>query len=561
MGGGEKTLFSQATTGRLGPDRRRLVATGLLLLLSGIGLAGLQAEGTSLPLSAGLVCIYPFGLRTFCAALGAAVGYLLRDAPLDCAENLALTILLFSASAVFQGTRLPGRPWFWPLLSAGVCAFLGLLSLFGVGGTVWPWLLRWVVAAAGTIAFRAAAERQEARLPLFAAVIAGFCPAPGGQLRLFLLALSGAFFWLHHAARRKAAQIATPAPQERLEAAAQMLDLLCRQLPAPTVDPMAEARSVYDGAAEQLCRCCARYPRCWGPQAEETFQDLTRAARPILRRGIAERDDFPARFQAQCCHLDGFIIAVNQELEGMLFRRRYQMELQESRLAVAEEFSCMAAFLRAAAQETTTATGQYMPRLGSCSIGKGGSCVTGDRGACFAGRHGEYYVLLCDGMGTGVEAAQYSSETVAFLETLLRAGLEAESALKMLNGVELLRERDRFTTVDLLRLDLTEGTALLLKWGSAPSYHKGREGWKKIGTASPPPGVGVGGCYAPERYELSLKGGEMLVLASDGATGAEAALATYCGDSVEDLAALLVAGPSEEDDVSAVVVSLRRLSA
>lgn len=46
--------------------------------------------------------------------------------------------------------------------------------------------------------------------------------------------------------------------------------------------------------------------------------------------------------------------------------------------------------------------------------------------------------------------------------------------------------------MDLLHIDLTSGEAELLKWGAAPSYLRCGDTVKKLGTASLPPGVGVG---------------------------------------------------------------------
>ena len=150
-------------------------------------------------------------------------------------------------------------------------------------------------------------------------------------------------------------------------------------------------------------------------------------------------------------------------------------------------------------------------------------------------------------------------ETLGLLERMLKTGLAPEAALKLLNGVELLRGDDRYTTVDLLHLNLAEGKGTLYKWGSAPSYWRCGEEMKKIGTATPPPGVGVGGEHAPERYELSLKEGELLVLISDGAGSVEteALIADYHGTSPQELAALLISVQTGEDDMGAVAVSLQ----
>ncbi len=350
---------------------------------------------------------------------------------------------------------------------------------------------------------------------------------------------------------------------QNLYQAAQVIDLLRKQLPSQGEPPcVGEAESVFDGAAERVCRCCERFHRCWQNRARETYEALTQAARPMIDRGMAQKEDWPLEFQEQCCHLDGFITAVNQELEGMLFRRRYRMQLQESRQVLIQQMDCVADFLRVSGTRKLPQfrnRAAWLPQVGICTVGKNGSKISGDRGACFAGADTDYYVLLCDGMGTGSWAEKSAGETIELVEKLLKTGLDPNSALKLLNGVELLRGDDRFTTIDLLHLNLSKGKAVLYKWGSAPSYWKNREEMKKIGTASPPPGVGVGGEHAPERYELSLKEGDLLILTSDGAGGeeAESIISMYGGTSPQELATLLITGQTAQDDMSAVVVTLQ----
>lgn len=345
--------------------------------------------------------------------------------------------------------------------------------------------------------------------------------------------------------------------------AAEVLETLRRQLP-PELETVtqSEADSVYDGAADRVCRCCARFRRCWEYSASQTCQALNSAAKRIMTRGVATAEDFPESFRESCCHFDGFITALNQELEGMLFRRRYRIELQESRQIVAEEFSCVAEYLRdmqAELQAPERPKPIYQPVIGISTAGKDGNAVNGDRGTCFAGVRSDYYVVLCDGMGTGMEAAALSNDTIRLIRRLLNGGISAESALRIVNGTYLLRGTGCFATVDLLRIDLEHAEAELYKWGSAPSYLREGEKVRKIGTAALPPGVGVGGDHSPERYRLSLRRGEMLVLVSDGASEeeTESAIAAFSGDSPRELAALLIAGISAEDDMTAVAISLR----
>ena len=82
------------------------------------------------------------------------------------------------------------------------------------------------------------------------------------------------------------------------------------------------------------------------------------------------------------------------------------------------------------------------------------------------------YILLCDGMGSGVAASRESKLAIRLLERFLKAGVDPESALKTLNSALALRNEEEggFTTVDLLRLDLFTGEGALYKFGAAPTY-------------------------------------------------------------------------------------------
>ncbi len=351
----------------------------------------------------------------------------------------------------------------------------------------------------------------------------------------------------------------------RLSKAAAVLEQISNRLPkVSNAASQGEAESVYDGAAERVCRCCARFHRCWQNRAEDTYRTLTSVAKSIIERGTARCEDFPPDFRDRCCHMEGFVTAINQELEGMLYRRRYRMQVLECRQAVTAQLECMAQYLRLAADvpDSPDAYCPYLPAIGVASAAKQGNRTDGDRGACFAGCGANYYVLLCDGMGSGEGAASLSNQTIRFLSQLLKSGVEPEQAMRLLNSIEVLEGTGCFATVDLLHIDLNTGNAVLNKWGAAPSYYRQKERVKKIGTATPPPGVGVGGEHLPEQYQLSLKWGELLVMVSDGAgcSETEETIAAYCGQSPRELAAMLIAGCGTEDDRTAVCISLRSRS-
>ena len=624
-----------------------------LLCLAGFLLSALHVAGQPVPLAACLAAALPLGLPSVFAAAGAVGGYLLFTDGSAAAELVALSILMLASAAVFQGTELPARKWFFPAIAGSVSAVLGavfFLSAPGLAG-LRVWLMKTVFAAAATLGFRAAAfGDKRGKLFFTAAILAGLAGIPSpidlgilcaamltvcvpelAAVTVFGIALDLTGSYVNCAAaalllpavawrilkiRGKALRAATGAlltgavvlfcgagepaqlfgiaigyflgavlagtglPHIQLAAsakesashslgeAAEVLEALREQVRMGTQEQPAqsEADSVYDGAADRVCRCCARFHRCWEHSAEQTYFALTGAAKRIIERGVAEPEDFPETFRDNCCHMEGFLTAINQELEGMLYRRRYRMQMREAQQVVSREFSCVADYLRDMQEqlhEPPRGKGAYFPVVGVSTARKRGNLANGDRGVCFAGPNTDYYVLLCDGMGSGREAAALSSETVHFLKKLLYSGMQPEDALEVLNGAFLLRGTGCFATVDLLCVDLERGEAELFKWGGAPSYLRQNEAAvKKMGTAALPPGVGVGGDHTPERYKLSLSHGEMLILLSDGAGGeeTEGAIAGFTGDSPRELAALLIAGASAMDDMTAVVLSLRPLS-
>ncbi len=624
--------------------KQRLLRDSAFMLCGGFVLAGVRIFGAPMPIGACFVLSVPFGVTSMAAMLGAAGGYLVLFGA-DAASDIALALMMFSASAVFQGTELPLKKWFFPSLSAVVFALLD--GIAQVGATTADLLFlgaKILIAALSTAALHSSfSGSRKAQLFALAAVCAGLsglteavnlglilaaacCVATGDpavaaamgialdlgsgfsggmtvatvlpalicsvlQRRekipvavtylvltnltllvfgsasvlnaLFVAAgvAAGVFLW-----QGSFQSIAFSAGTQRstattLRNAAEVLEYVHGCLQTTDGTPTGEAEEVFDGAAERVCRCCARFHRCWEYRAQETYSALSGTARQMIEKGFVEANDLPEAFREQCCHVEGFVTAVNQELEGMLYRRRYRMELHESREAVADELSCIAKYLRAESDplRRDRAEAAYSPEVGISSVGKNGSRISGDRGTCFAARNLEYYVILCDGMGTGEEAAQCSGETLRLLERLLRSGIAPEQALRILNSCEILRGATCFATVDLLQVHLPTGEATIFKWGAAASYLRDGDEVKKIGTVTTPPGVGVGGEHAPERYELSLKGGEMLVLVSDGAGGmeTEANIAAFRGDSPQELAALLIAGMPAQDDMTAVAISLR----
>ena len=364
--------------------------------------------------------------------------------------------------------------------------------------------------------------------------------------------------------------VAAAPPQEvasRLETAAGVLeylqDLLSRELPGAASQDTA---ALYDQAANTVCRSCTRWETCWNREAEQTYALLNGAAPRLLDQRYIAPEDLPPAFLDRCRRPEAFLESINGALSGLRLRRQCRARLREGRMALGNQYRFLARYLQDTAQSLTEPEPQarYREELGVASAGRFGLLASGDRGAHFPGPGLRYYVLLCDGMGTGPGAAQESESALRILTGLLQAGMPGAEALGTLNDLYVLRETGGFSTADLLELHLDTGRASLYKWGAAPSYLKHRRSAKRMGTAAPPPGVGIGEAHQAEVIRLSLQKEEMVVLISDGLESEEtqSQIADFTGQTPKALAAALVAAApaGEADDRTAVAVCLRPLS-
>lgn len=330
-----------------------------------------------------------------------------------------------------------------------------------------------------------------------------------------------------------------------------------------------EREHIFDKAASKVCRQCTRYSICWERNAQDTYQTMRSVLGVILDRGEAQREDFPQEFSQECRHMEGLLVALNQELNSIACRSQFRSRNEENRLIASRTLLHMSELLEENARQLrsvqVTPQEAYTVKVGVAAQGRRGARISGDRGVCFHTGDGRLYAILCDGMGTGQDAAQESTTAVDTLSDLIQSGMQPDHAMEFLNGMYILRDTGCFSTMDVLELSLITGQGTLYKWGAAPSYVKSGKIVKKLGTAAPPPGLGVGSTSSAEVIRLSLWGGDMLVLVSDGVVREETEdlLRSYDGENVKELSSLLTAqaeAAGGEDDMTAAVFRLDELA-
>lgn len=341
--------------------------------------------------------------------------------------------------------------------------------------------------------------------------------------------------------------------QVRLEMASNVL-AQTEQLLLDVEDPPIDEEALMARAADRACSGCPCRNKC----KEKPAQMPT----ALLHRPLGNGEDLPL----SCRKTGRLLQELRRSQEQLRTIRADRDRRQEYRAAVVQQYRFLAEYLQdlsdTLAQRANPAQQVFQPELAVCSTSR--EEVSGDRCLWFAGVECRYYIVLCDGMGTGPEAARDGKITGNMLKKLLSSGYPPEYALRSVNSLCALQGRAGAVTIDLAEIRLDTGKASLYKWGAAPSYLISRTDAIKIGTAAPPPGLSVtDGREAVER--LSLRRGETLVLVSDGA-GGEDSLRRVLEDAQlppGELAAMLLEHSqlAGSDDATVAVVRLHSLSA
>jgi len=208
--------------------------------------------------------------------------------------------------------------------------------------------------------------------------------------------------------------------------------------------------------------------------------------------------------------------------------------------------------------------------VGLASVRRRGQTVSGDRASYFKTDDGSLYVILTDGMGTGMAAARESTQIGEALEAFLQAGLNPEIAMKLLNAALQTKNGDLTgcASVDLFRLNLFTGETRFYKYGAAPTYLKRGKTVRTIRGESLAAGLKAGKTEQPDMAELKLNPGNFAVLVSDGVTMEKddkwirQTLARYEGGEAKDLARSILQEAIDqngyEDDMTVLAIHLEK---
>ncbi len=185
---------------------------------------------------------------------------------------------------------------------------------------------------------------------------------------------------------------------------------------------------------------------------------------------------------------------------------------------------------------------------------------------------GQHTLIISDGMGSGGRAAVDGAMASGITARLLRAGLEPDTVLKMVNTALLAKSGDEsLTTLDILQTDLFTGKIRVMKAGAASSLLKSGERVSRIEAPSLPIGILRETGFAT--HADTLTDGDVLLMMSDGVLEQGTAwIEEYLRDAKEKTARQLADGVLEEacrradadghaDDMTVAAVFIHRNTA
>ncbi len=343
----------------------------------------------------------------------------------------------------------------------------------------------------------------------------------------------------------------TGAAQVRLEMAAGVLNGTQQLLLEVPVVPVDEDALV-TRAAERACGNCPHRKSC------KDTRRIGQLPGALLHKPLLNTEELPI-----ICRKSGRYLAELHRSQEQLRSIRADRERQrEYRAAVIQQYGFLSEFLQDLSDQLSrrgnSVTESYQPQVSV--FGNRPESDNGDRCLRFAGTGCRYYVILCDGMGTGLGAVQEGKTAGNLLRRLLTAGYPARYALRSVNSLCALRDRAGAVTVDLVEIELDSGKVMLYKWGAAPSYLMTQSGGEKIGAATPPPGLSVTD-FQESVHRLALRREQLLVLVSDGVVEEEAM--RCCTQGLQQSPAELAAGllsfsrMGGQDDATVVTIRLQ----
>ena len=280
------------------------------------------------------------------------------------------------------------------------------------------------------------------------------------------------------------------------------------------------AKTVINTVSARICRDCSLYESCWA-DGKKTQENMLGIWQAMEKDGFCDGDNMPARLRQSCIRCEGLLCEFRHAYEMAKQNALLSGEAGADRTVMARQYGEISGVLELLSREIESGIDEDLPGTPHFSVrvtvvneAKPGNAICGDTLVHF-GRGNSYFVVLCDGMGSGDAARNQSRLAAKLFEEFLKAGFAKNTAVNLINSALALRsDRESFSTADILELDLENGTAEFLKIGSAQSLIKSKDEISVISSKSLPIGILEQVEAKPEQRGISV--GDVILMISDG---------------------------------------------
>lgn len=280
-------------------------------------------------------------------------------------------------------------------------------------------------------------------------------------------------------------------------------------------------KEMFDTVASRVCKGCSLEANCWRKDFKKTYNNMCELWKTIEEEGYCDHTNMPLAFRQVCMRSESFLTEFKHAYELYKQNVLYRGEALSGREIIAKQYGEISNVINLLSyevenglSESEVSVPRYRAQVTVLQEPKPQQAVCGDTILHFEAGN-KYFVILCDGMGSGDSARNESRLTARLFSEFLKAGFEKETALNMINSALALKDdQESFSTVDILEIDLETGVCEFMKIGSAESFIKTKGNIEVVSSKALPIGILENIEVTTVRYELSA--GDLILMVSDG---------------------------------------------
>ncbi|MBQ7986598.1 MAG: hypothetical protein IJ304_04955, partial [Clostridia bacterium] len=209
---------------------------------------------------------------------------------------------------------------------------------------------------------------------------------------------------------------------------------------------------IFEKVTARVCKDCSLFETCTN-QGKNRGQ-MEEIWRTMDEDGYCDLSNMPIGFGQICLRSERFLNEFGHIYELYKQNTILSGAAKSSRDIMARQYSEISNVIELLSKEIEMGETEYdgaewiySPKVTVRTEAKAGHGVSGDTVIYFE-RDNKFFVILCDGMGSGDDAMHQSRLTARLFEKFLKAGFDKEICLRMINSALALKaDQESFSTV------------------------------------------------------------------------------------------------------------------